>query len=206
MSSQRASVSLIDYGVGNLGSVRNMFKRIGVQTEDLTSPEQLASASRVLLPGVGAFDHGMGALRDNGWVAPIREHVSTGKPLLGICLGMQLLLDSSEEGELPGFGFVPGKVVKFTAAPGLRVPHMGWNLAVPTRQNALLQGLEEDSRFYFVHSYFASPDNEANTLTVTSYGQPFASSVIAGNVYGTQFHPEKSHRYGMQLLKNFSEI
>lgn len=204
--SPQADVSLVSYGVGNLGSVRNMFRRLGVSTEDVTEPEQLVHASRVLLPGVGAFDHGMGALLDGGWVEAIRQHVSSGKPLLGICLGMQLLLESSEEGQLPGFGFIPGKVVRFEAEAGLRVPHMGWNLAAPTQEHGLFEGLDEDSRYYFVHSYYAVPTQEEHTLATTRYGHEFASAVISENVYGTQFHPEKSHRFGMRLLESFSAI
>lgn len=201
-----AKVSLINYGVGNLGSVRNMFKRLGVHTEDIVAPEDLATASRVMLPGVGAFDHGMRALQEAGWVDAVRQHVAAGKPLLGICLGMQLLLDSSDEGELPGFGFIPGRALKFQAQPGFRVPHMGWNVANPTRQNSLFADLEEESRFYFVHSYYAAPEHEENTLARTPYGDEFASAIISENVYGTQFHPEKSHRFGMRLLENFSQL
>lgn len=200
------SVSLLSYGVGNLGSVRNMFRRLGVSTEDITAPEQLADASRVLLPGVGAFDHGMRALQQGGWVDAVREHVATGKPLLGICLGMQLLLDSSEEGELPGFGFVPGRVLRFESGAGLRIPHMGWSHAQPARESTLFDDLDSEARFYFVHSFYASPDHEQNILATTDYGRRFASAVVNENVHGTQFHPEKSHRYGMRLLENFSRL
>lgn len=200
------SVSLLSYGVGNLGSVRNMFRRLGVSTEDITEPEQLTGASRVLLPGVGAFDHGMRALQEGGWVDAVRQHVASGKPLLGICLGMQLLLDSSEEGELPGFGFVPGRVIRFKSRPGLRIPHMGWSHAQPTQESRLFDSLDSEARFYFVHSYFALPDREENILATTDYGHRFASAVVNENVYGTQFHPEKSHRYGMQLLENFTRL
>ena len=200
------SVSLVNYGVGNLGSLRNMFRRLGIQTEDLTAPDQLQRASRVLLPGVGAFDHGMAALRDGDWVDSIRQHVSTGKPLLGICLGMQLLLDSSEEGQLPGLGFVPGIVRRFRPTTNLRVPHMGWNFVSSAIQNKLFTNLDKDSRFYFVHSYYAEPKHEANVLTTTHYGHSFASAIVSENVYGTQFHPEKSHSFGMKLLENFSKL
>lgn len=202
----QASVSLLSYGVGNLGSVRNMFRRLGVSTDDIVAPEQLAGSARVLLPGVGAFDHGMRILHKGGWVDALKEYAASGRPLLGICLGMQLLLDSSEEGELPGFGFVPGKVIRFESGMGRRIPHMGWNHAAPTQQSPLFDGLASDARFYFVHSYYASPEHEANTLATTDYGHRFASAVVSENVYGTQFHPEKSHRYGMQLLENFSRL
>lgn len=201
-----ARVSLLSYGVGNLGSVRNMFKRLGVATQDITAPEQVRDAPRVLLPGVGSFDHGMGELVRGGWTDAIRDHVKTGRPLLGICLGMQLLLDSSEEGQLAGFGFVPGRVLRFPSGTRLRVPHMGWNHAAPTKSNPLFEELDEDARFYFVHSYYAAADNDAHVLAKTEYGTRFASAVVNGNVYGTQFHPEKSHRFGMRLLENFSRL
>lgn len=201
-----APVSLVNYGVGNLGSVRNMFKRIGVPTEDVSDPGTLSQASRVLLPGVGAFDHGMRTLIDGGWVDALRDHAASGKPMLGICLGMQLLLESSEEGELPGFGFVAGSVKRFESGSGLRVPHMGWNRAAPAVDHPLFTGLDDDARFYFVHSYYAAPKNNESVLARTEYGHPFASAVTAGNVSGVQFHPEKSHHYGMQLLENFSRL
>ncbi|XPP27436.1 MAG: imidazole glycerol phosphate synthase subunit HisH [Leucobacter sp.] len=199
-------VSLVNYGVGNLGSVRNMFKRIGVPTEDVSDPGALVHASRVLLPGVGAFDHGMRSLTDGGWVDALRAHAASGKPMLGICLGMQLLLESSEEGELPGFGFVAGSVKRFESGSGLRVPHMGWNHAAPAVDHPLFAGLGDDARFYFVHSYYAATVNDENVLARTEYGRTFASAVTAGNVSGVQFHPEKSHHYGMQLLENFSRL
>ena len=201
-----AQVSILNYGVGNLGSVRNMFKRLGVETADITSPDDISSSSRLLLPGVGAFDHGMDALNMGNWVPAIRSHVSAGKPLLGICLGMQLLLDSSEEGVLPGFGFVPGSVKRFEAGKGLRVPHMGWNIADPAQDSRLFDDLDEQARFYFVHSYYALPTHQENILSTTDYGHTFASGVVNENVMGTQFHPEKSHQYGMKLLENFSKI
>ncbi len=201
-----AAVSLVDYGVGNLGSVRNMFKRIGVPTEDIADPDALPRAARVLLPGVGAFDHGMSTLVAGGWVDALRDHAAGGKPVLGICLGMQLLLESSEEGELPGLGLVPGSVRRFEAGSGLRVPHMGWNRAAPALEHPLFAGLDDDARFYFVHSYYAAPQHEEHTLARSEYGRTFTSAVIADNVAGVQFHPEKSHHYGMQLLENFSRL
>lgn len=201
-----AGVSLLNYGVGNLGSVRNMFKRLGVATDDISSPEELRSASRVLLPGVGTFDHGMNALERNGWVDAIRQHANSGKPLLGICLGMQLLLEASEEGQQPGLGLIPGRALRFDGDNALRVPHMGWNYAEPRADHPLFGRLDEEARFYFVHSYFAQPADESHTLAVTSYGRVFASAIMRENVMGTQFHPEKSHRYGMRLLESFSRL
>lgn len=201
-----ATVSLLNYGVGNLGSVRNMFKRLGIVTEDVNSPEELRSASRALLPGVGSFDHGMNALTSSGWIDAIGQHVESGRPLLGICLGMQLLLDTSEEGGQHGLGFIPGSVRHFDGDEELRVPHMGWNYAEPRIEHPLFGGLDEPARFYFVHSYFAQPADESHTLATTSYGKVFASAIVRENVMGTQFHPEKSHRYGMQVLENFSRL
>lgn len=202
----RPPVALIDYGVGNLGSVKNMFKRLGVETETVSEPEALLDANRALLPGVGAFDHGMALLDDMGWTNAIHDFVATGRPFLGICLGMQLLLDASEEGERPGLGIIPGKAQRFDAASGIRVPHMGWNSATATSQHPLFDSQPSDSRFYFVHSYFAKPVSEENALALTDYGHRFASAIYRDNVMGTQFHPEKSHKFGMQLLNNFGEL
>lgn len=202
----RPPVSLIDYGVGNLGSVKNMFKRLGIETETVSAPEALLGANRALLPGVGAFDHGMALLDGGGWTSAIRDFVATGRPFLGICLGMQLLLEASQEGERPGLGIIPGKALKFDTATGIRVPHMGWNHATAPAPHALFENQPSDSRFYFVHSYFAKPVHDESILALTDYGQSFASAIHRGNVMGTQFHPEKSHKFGMQLLNNFGEL
>lgn len=200
------TVSLVNYGVGNLGSVRNMFKQIGVSTVDVTDPEELLRANRILLPGVGAFDHGMTALTDGGWIDPLRASVKNGTPLLGICLGMQLLLEASDEGISPGLGLIPGRVKRFGSDMGLRIPHMGWNLAAPARAHRLFTDLEDAARFYFVHSYYAEPERESDIISHTTYGLRFASAIALDNVIGVQFHPEKSHHYGMQLLQNFSQL
>lgn len=201
-----STVSLVDFGVGNLGSVRNMFRRIGVSTRDISEPGQLRGSGPVLLPGVGSFDHGMEALARGGWPDAIVEFTQSGKPLLGICLGMQMLLTSSEEGARKGLNLIPGTVLKFSSTPGLRVPHMGWNKATPAKGDSLFRGTHADSRFYFVHSYYAVPNCENDVLAITNYGLEFASAVSRENVYGTQFHPEKSHRFGMELLESFSEL
>jgi len=200
------SVSLVDYGLGNLGSVANMLKRVGAESQRVSTGDEILASDRVLLPGIGAFDTGMSLLRDRDLIEPLREFAASGRPVLGICLGMQLLLDSSDEGVEPGLGLVPGKSLRFPDDPALRVPHMGWNTVSLDHEDALVAGLEPDSRFYFVHSYYVAPDREADVLGVTSYGLDFASMIGAGNVRGAQFHPEKSHAFGMTILKNFSEL
>ena len=198
------SVSLVDYGLGNLGSVANMFKRAGVQTRMVSTPDEIAESDRVLLPGIGAFDEGMSRLSDRGLVEPLQQFAAAGKPLLGICLGMQLLFDSSEEGEAAGLGLIPGRSVRFSEGDGIRVPHMGWNLAEPTRADPLVEGLPDESRFYFVHSYHVVPARPEDALAVSNYGTRFVSMVRAGSVAGAQFHPEKSHAFGLTILKNFA--
>lgn len=200
------SVSLVSYGLGNLGSVQNMLKRIDVDVQSVQSPHEVLASERLLLPGVGAFDAGMQKLESLGLVDAIREFAATGKPLLGICLGMQLLLDGSDEGTKPGLGLISGRSVKFDDNLGVRVPHMGWNLVTPVRTDPLVAGLPEDSRFYFVHSYHVETLRAEHELAVTEYGESFTSMVRSGNVMGAQFHPEKSHHYGMLLLKNFSAL
>ena len=200
------TVSLIDYGLGNLGSVVNMLKRVGAATRLVRTPAEIEESDRLLLPGVGAFDAGMRLLDDQGLVPAIRAFAASQRPLLGICLGMQLLLDSSEEGRLAGLGLVPGRSVRFGPRAGLRIPHMGWNLVQPVGEDPLVAGLPEESRFYFVHSYRVVPANEHAVLGVTTHGDTFASMIRQDNVMGAQFHPEKSHAFGMQILKNFASL
>lgn len=200
------TVALVDYGIGNLGSVANMLRRVGVESDRVATPDDILRSDRVLLPGIGAFDAATGRLRELGLVEPLRAFAATGRPLLGICLGMQLLLDSSEEGDSAGLGLIPGHSARFEEAPGFRVPHMGWNGVEPTRDDPLLAALPEDSRFYFVHSYRVVPQRDADVLGVTDYGVPFASLIRAGNVMGAQFHPEKSHAFGMTVLGNFAKL
>ncbi len=200
------SVSIISYGLGNLGSVLNMLKRVGTEARLVSTPEEVALSDRLLLPGIGAFDTGMRLLDEQGLTPAIKEFAQTGKPVFGICLGMQLLLDGSEEGAAPGLGLISGKSIRFADRPDLRVPHMGWNLVEPVREDSLVEGLDAESRFYFVHSYQVVPAASDHVLGVTTYGERFASMVRSGNVMGAQFHPEKSHAFGKQILKNFSTI
>lgn len=200
------SVSIVDYGLGNLGSVVNMLRRVGARPQLVSSPEQVLQSERLLLPGVGAFDAGMRLLQEADLIPAIRRFGESGRPLLGICLGMQLLLDSSEEGEEQGLSLIPGRSLRFSNATDLRVPHMGWNLVERTRDDSLVADLPEESRFYFVHSYRVVPRDSAHVLATTHYGTEFASMVRSGNVMGAQFHPEKSHDFGKRVLKNFSEL
>lgn len=200
------SVSIVDYGLGNLGSVANMLKRVGAQNNRVSTPEEILAADRVLLPGVGAFDKGTALLQDAALSDALREFAASGRPLLGICLGMQLLLDSSEEGVSQGLGLIPGRSLRFDDAPGLRVPHMGWNEVSPRHEDSVLAALPHENRFYFVHSYRVVPERDEDVLATTSYGASFASMIRRDNVIGAQFHPEKSHAFGMIILKNFSEL
>lgn len=199
-------IGLVDYGLGNLGSVANMLKRVGATSTRVSTPEQVDGVDKLLLPGVGAFDSGVRHLDDAGLTDALRAFAASGRPFLGICLGMQLLLDASDEGSLPGLGLIPGHSVRFDGSGGLRVPHMGWNTATPTREDPLVAAVPENSRFYFVHSYRVVPDREEDTLAVTQYGVPFTSMVRSGNVMGSQFHPEKSHTFGMAIMRNFANL
>jgi imidazole glycerol-phosphate synthase subunit HisH len=198
------SVSIVSYGLGNLGSVANMLKRAGAEPVLVSTPEELLASERVLLPGVGAFDEGMARLANQDLIEPLQQFAASGRPLFGICLGMQLLLDSSEEGDAAGLGLIPGRSVRFAEGEGLRVPHMGWNTVDPRRSDPLIHGLPDDSRFYFVHSYRVVPARADDELGTTNYGGGFASMIGADNIRGAQFHPEKSHAFGMTILKNFA--
>lgn len=204
-------IVIIDYGTGNSGSMLNMFRRIGAQAVIASDHETLMSASAIVLPGVGAFDNGMQKLQSAGMLEPLEQRVLRDKiPFLGVCLGMQMLLDCSEEGSLPGLGWIPGQVKKFDFSgmgkTGLKIPHMGWNTVRSTNSTSLFRGLDEEARFYFVHTYHVVCRDQTNSLGTSEYGYPFVSAVQKDNIYGVQFHPEKSHRFGMALLKNFAEL
>lgn len=207
-------VAIVDYGIGNVSSIRNMFQRLGVLAEISSDPKTLASAERLILPGVGAFDTGVSNIRQRDLGGVIRAHALEKKrPLLGICLGMQLLFESSEEGQEPGLGLLGGSVRRFPAEPGLRIPHMGWNEIALTGEATLFRQRKDDAfgelsrplSYYFVHSYFVAPTDPSDTAATATHGLTFTAAVERGNIFGAQFHPEKSHKYGMLCLKNFSE-
>ena len=193
--------------MGNLGSVQNMFKYLGVGSKITDDPQELKSASKILLPGVGSFDQAMTRIANSGFRDMLNLKVLVEKvPLLGICLGMQLITLGSEEGKLPGLGWISASTIRFPRNNGLKVPHMGWNTVTPTTQSPLTKDLPDESRFYFVHSYYVKVENERNSILKTEYGLTFDAAIQQDNIYGAQFHPEKSHKFGMQLLKNFSSI
>jgi glutamine amidotransferase len=207
---EKALVTIVDYGVGNVKSIANMLLRIGVESRLVSRPEDFSAATKIILPGVGAFDAAMSALGERGMIEPLRAQVLSRRvPILGICLGMQLLAESSEEGELQGLGWIPGRSQRFAfpeSTAVLKVPHMGWNVVAPRRESPLFAAVPLPRRFYFVHSYHLVCAQAKDVLATTTYGIEFVSAVARDNVYGVQFHPEKSHKYGMAFLKAFSEI
>jgi glutamine amidotransferase len=199
-------ITVIDYGAGNIGSVLNMIKHVGGLATVARDAAGVLAAEKILLPGVGSFDNAMTRLNALNLVEPLKQRAKDGTPFLGICLGMQLLADESEEGEMTGLGLIPGRVRRFRFAgetSHLKIPHMGWNRAAPVVSHPLTHGLGPDARFYFVHSFYFDCKNPEDALLQSVYGQSFTSGVQRSNVMGLQFHPEKSHRYGMQLIKNF---
>ena len=198
------TVVLVDYGSGNLRSLRAAMERAGSEVAVAADPATVASARRLMVPGQGAAGPTMATLRRTGLEQAIREAVANGAYLLGVCVGLQLLFDASDEDATPCLGFLPGHVERLEGTA--RLPHMGWNDVVPAVQTPLFKGLETDSRFYFLHSYYFDCDSQDNALARTAYGHNFSCAVAAGNVYGVQFHPEKSHHYGAALLKNFAEL
>ena len=200
-------IAILDYGLGNLGSISNMLKVIGEKskiTNDITS---IRESDGIILPGVGAFDAGMSKLSESGLTDVIKEEANMGKPILGICLGMQLLGKRSEEGTLLGLDLIPFECKKFSFDDkSLKIPHMGWDIVDFRKQHPLLEGLTGQQRYYFVHSYYAVCENSNNILMTCDYGIEFACSVVKDNVMGVQFHPEKSHDFGLSLLTNFVNI
>jgi glutamine amidotransferase len=202
-------ISIVDYGVVNLGSIRNMLHKLGIEAGLASTPQDLARATKIILPGIGHFDNGMRALSERGLVEPLRAKALAERvPLLGICLGMQLLGAASEEGAQPGMGVVPGRCIRFRFPPGssFKVPHMGWNEIIPQRESALLAGLSTPARFYFTHSFHFVCDEAQDVLATVKHGIEFTACIARGNVMGVQFHPEKSHRFGMALLRNFGAL
>lgn len=201
-------IAIVDYDMGNIGSVSNMLKKIGRKSEITRDPAKIRDADHIILPGVGSFDSGMEQLEKLNLVELIREKVLKDKtPILGICLGAQLMLERSEEGQKAGLGLVAGDVQRFKldGDPKWRIPNMGWNQIRQVKQSPLVDVLPENPRFYFVHSYHFHLKNEADQLLLSDYGYTFCSAFEHENIAGVQFHPEKSHKYGMSLLHNFSE-
>lgn len=202
-------ITIVDYGMGNLGSVHNMFKYIGVRSQISGDVDIISKAEKILLPGVGAFDAAMKRLGEVGLLEVLNQKALQDKvPVLGICLGMQMLTRSSEEGKLEGLGWIPAKTVKFKFEDRkLKVPHMGWNLVHKVNASPLIEELPEEPRFYFVHSYHVVADDDKYVLMRTNYGYEFDSVITNGdNIFGAQFHPEKSHKFGMKLFKNFAAL
>lgn len=197
-----SNICIVNYGMGNVGSIANMIRKVGGEATVTGDPDRLAAAGKLVLPGVGAFDQGMRALTEHRLVAPLKDAAARGTPILGICLGMQLMMESSEEGRLPGLALVPGNVRRFPCGKDLpRVPHMGWNRIAVSRQSLLFG--DGDQRYYFVHSYYVTCADPEDTIATTSHGLEFVSAFGRGSLFGVQFHPEKSHRFGMELFRRF---
>jgi imidazole glycerol-phosphate synthase subunit HisH len=197
---------IVDYKAGNVGSIKNMLKRVGYDCTITNDIAIIERASKLILPGIGNFDYCVNQLMDSGLIPTITKKVFEDKiPILGICVGCQMLTESSEEGVANGLGWIKGKTVKFKfdISHNYTLPHMGWTDVVPSRDSLLLKNIYPDARFYFAHSYHLVPDKEDNVILNCQYGYRFAAAVQQGHIYGVQFHPEKSHKFGMQILENF---
>lgn len=200
-------IAIVDYAMGNLHSVKKAFERVGAKVLVTSDPEQILRAEKLVLPGVGAFPDAMKELRKRGLIQAIKKFISSGMPYLGICLGLQLLLTRSEEGKgAKGLDIIRGTVKRFRLSPArLKVPHIGWN-QIQMRNCPLFKGIPDNSYMYFVHSYYADPEDKSQVAAVTDYGIEFASLVFKDNIFATQFHPEKSQQLGLRLLENFVNL
>jgi len=203
-------ITIIDYGLGNVLAFVNVYRRCNIPVSVAKSVDDLAGATKLILPGVGAFDHAMECLKHSGMRSALEELViGKGMLLLGICVGMQMLAISSDEGKLPGLGWIDGKVKRLEASSlpsGTHLPHMGWNDVTSATPGGLFKGMDNNARFYFLHSYYFNCHDHADVLATSEYGKSFCCAVRHKNVYGVQFHPEKSHQFGTQLLKNYWEL
>lgn len=202
-------ITIIDYKMGNLGSIFNMFKKVRAKAIITSDKRNIEKAEKIILPGIGAFDNAISLINELNFrdvlnYKALEERI----PILGICLGMQLLTSGSQEGNLPGFGWIPAKTIKFNfnAQKNLHIPHMGWNTVTISNESALLRNISPKPRFYFVHSYYVKVENERNSILKTDYGINFDSAVQKDNIFGVQFHPEKSHKYGMKIFENFANL
>lgn len=200
-------LAIVDYQMGNLRSVQKGFERVGAEAIITSDPTAIAAADKVVLPGVGAFEDAIGELQRRNLVNPIKDVIEDGKPFLGICLGLQLLFDVSYEGgEFEGLGVIPGKVVRFEVADEYKVPHMGWNQAQIVKPAPILNGIADGTYFYFVHSYFVSPDDDSVVAIRSDYDGDFCAMIWRDNLFATQFHPEKSQENGLAVLRNFAAL
>ena len=202
-------ITILDYGLGNIGSLKNMLKRLNQNVIITSKPEHILNSKKLIIPGVGSFDKAISNINN---VIGLKEALNVKAlndkiPILGICLGMQLLTRKSEEGILNGFNWIPGEVKKFKSSKDFKVPHMGWNeVKTNNKKLKILENIDKGSRFYFVHSYYVEVDNKKHSLFKTTFNISFDSGIYRDNLYGVQFHPEKSHKFGMNILKNFSEL
>jgi glutamine amidotransferase len=203
-------IGIVNYGVGNVRALANIYARLGIEAQVVSAVDDLRRASRFILPGVGAFDWTMTHLEQSGLRGPLTDKVMNDRcPVLGICVGMQMLARRSDEGVLPGLGWIAGEVRRFDVSnfsQRTHLPHMGWNDVRPRGDAALFEGLREAAKFYFLHSYYFAPDRDDDVLAVTDYNGAFASCVHHGHIFGVQFHPEKSHQWGVRLLQNFAGV
>jgi glutamine amidotransferase len=203
-------ITIVDYGLGNVAAFLNMYKRMNIPARAARNSEELTEAERIILPGVGAFDHAMKLLDSSGMRATLDRLVQrNNRPIMGVCVGMQILTDGSDEGSSAGLGWIPGRTRAFADhenSKTLALPHMGWNDVKPGAGHQLFESFGGDARFYFLHSYYVDPANREDIAATTNYGHEFACAIHHGNVWGVQFHPEKSHHWGAMLLKNFAGI
>ena len=204
----KSKIIVVDYGIGNIPSILNMLQYIGVQAQSESDPTKILKADKLILPGVGAYDAAMGRINEIKELKETLNYMALQKrtAILGICLGMQLMVTKSEEGNLQGFNWVEGNVKKFPNLASIKTPHMGWNSATISNSNELIKNFQSKMSFYFVHSYYLQVRNESHSILRTHHGIDFDSAFASENIYGVQFHPEKSRKFGMQLLRNFSEL